>query len=349
MIACSAVLFWATGGLGQCPVDPFDVVLCVYTLTAQEEEQFSNTDGQVSAFWSSWSGRDEIELLAPDDCYPGRCNFTGTGDAAIIMRAAGTGRGLYLYMAVEDNVWVDRASETQIGADATDVFFDKMDANSIFTCTDCYVGLYSTTLTFSSNQFQVWMGSATPPATFNYQEYDDALWSWTENKLTWANAEIIYGFKAEVVTVDPTHKVQEWFYPWEKFGKGIPVGTELGNMKVAFTGGYNDMDGDNPTNDCLRWTTKDPWASDAQEVNYWGDLQLAADMGTVEQVLPTAVKVRPARAMPVRGVSRTDFYSLRGRRVPAERVARMPGSGILVKRNVFADGSAEAGLLRVTE
>lgn len=75
--AIAAVVFGAVSGAwAQCD-DNFDRVLCVYTLSGSDEAQFSSTDGQVSAFWADWSGKDQAELTYPDNCYPGRCGFTG--------------------------------------------------------------------------------------------------------------------------------------------------------------------------------------------------------------------------------------------------------------------------------
>jgi hypothetical protein len=52
---------------GQCD-DPYDRVLCAYALDHVEEALFSGTDGEISAFWTNWAGRDEIPLEAPHDC-----------------------------------------------------------------------------------------------------------------------------------------------------------------------------------------------------------------------------------------------------------------------------------------
>lgn len=49
---------------GACD-DPFDNVLCSYTLSPSEEAGFSATDGQVSPFWQSWDARDYVDLIEP--------------------------------------------------------------------------------------------------------------------------------------------------------------------------------------------------------------------------------------------------------------------------------------------
>ena len=54
---------------------------------------------------------------------------------------------------------------------------------------------------------------------------------------------------------------------------------------MGFAGGYNDLDGDAPDHDALRWPNgKDPWIGDQ---NYWGDVMLDNGMGNVESVVAT--------------------------------------------------------------
>ena len=178
------------------------------------------------------------------------------------------------------------------------------------------------------------MGSAAVPADFRFACYDGNLWTWQTANLTYAEAKTLYGFEVEAVTVDPTHKVQEWFFPWEKFGGGIPVGTDIGGMQLAFAGGYNDKDGDNTTADQLRWPEAgDPW-KDKSVANYWGDILVPQDIGAVESV----VSVRPrasyrttshhASAAP--GAHR---FTLTGQRMAPKALDNRTANGILIERH----------------
>ena len=90
LLTAACVLASIGTAAGQCS-DPFDAVLCVNTITPQQESGFSATDAQVSGFWAGLSG-DYFELIPPDDCYPGMCNFSGTSDGTFLVKAAGTGR-----------------------------------------------------------------------------------------------------------------------------------------------------------------------------------------------------------------------------------------------------------------
>jgi hypothetical protein len=322
-------------------IDPFDNVLVVSKLTEQQEAQFSATDGAVSPFWSQLDG-DYIELLAPDDCATGLCNFTGDDDGAMLIKAAGTTRGLYIYAAVQDNVWVDRSSPDACCDDSVDLYLDKLSSNDIATCTDCLVGLYSSSLSFTTQQIQVSMGSANAPSDFRFACYDENLWTWQTASLTYAQAKSLYGFEVEAVTVDPTHKVQEWFFPWERFGGGIPVGTDIGGMQLGFAGGYNDKDGDNTTADQLRWPEAgDPW-KDKAVANYWGDLFVPADMGAVVAAVPIRRPLVDRRA--ARGVLNSlpvERFTLTGK-----RISRGQRTGQLA-RGVVVEGVAGSSQARV--
>jgi hypothetical protein len=344
----ACLLVGAVSGFSQCAVDPFDAILCVYALDATTEGQFSATDGAISDFFSdaNWSGKDEIELIPPDDCYPGRCNFTGgESDAKLVIRAAASGKAVYIYAAVQDNVWVDWPGGTSYGEDSVDLYFDAMTADEIWNCTDCLVGLYSSKLTFTTQQFQVFMGGTVPAAEFKLQYYDDALWSWTGVALTWDNAKVIYGFETEIVEIDATHKTQEWKFPWNFFGKGIPIGTPLSNKLFAFSGGYNDMDGDSPDPDCVRWMEKDPWDGTVQN---WGDMQMDASLTTVEEWAGTDDPyVGTARVAPTATVKSTRFFTLKGEEISASSVRTLPAHSIVVKRHVMSDGTSRSEMTRI--
>jgi hypothetical protein len=327
---------------GQCS-DPFDAVLCVYKLDAAQAQQFSTTDGQISAFWSDWATKDYVELLPPDDCYPGSCNFTDETDGALTLKLAATVKGLYVYAAVQDNVWVDPSTPDACCDDSVDLYFDAMSADAIWNCTDCLVGLYDSKLTFTTQQFQVFMGANSVPTTFRLAFYDDALWSWTtQEQLTFTTAKSTYGIDIEVVEVDATHKTQEWFIPWTTFGKGLQVGTALANQTYAFAGGWNDVDGDSPTSDKLRWPNgKDPWMGDD---NYWGDMLLPADMGAVE-AMPVAQPRRVAAARSA-GPVQSEYYSLKGERLRTSAVRTGTVAGMAVRRTMGADGSDVSSVVR---
>jgi hypothetical protein len=335
-VAAVVALFGAVGAsYGQCN-DNYDANLCVY-YEADADNQFA-VDGAASTFWSTWTGKDMVEMIAPDDCYPDRCGFVGSDDAILQIKAAATGTGLYLLSTVTDNTWVDRADADDWGADAIDFFFDKDDANTIWTCTGCLIGLYDSKLTYNTQQFQIWMGASSAPTGGRYAAYDDNLWSWQTLGLTWVQLAAIYNIEIDIVTsgLGANQKAQEWFFPWVSIGKGALVpGTTLAGMKLAFSGGYNDKDGDNTNPDCLRWLGKDPWSGTA---NYWGDFEIQSD---VPPVVGVSVK-NPAAA--ARGIAANsgvaDLYTLQGKKIAG-------GSLNAVKSNVVVQRSATNASVRV--
>lgn len=326
-----AIALLAGYAFSQCD-DIYDEVLCVETLTSDQEAQYSSTDGVLADFWNNWGTKDMIDMISPDNCYPDRCGFSGAGDASFTIKAAGTSRGLYVLSQAVDNTWVDRADAEDWGADAVDMYFADQSSDEIAACTDCLIGLYESALTYGTQQLQVWMGASAPPTGFRFAYYDENLWSWQTVGVEWTAAKVLYGFEAEVVEVNGTTKAQEWFFPWETFGGGIPIGTDLGGMRLALAGGYNDKDGDNESPHCLRWLGKDPWTIEDGET-YWGDMHLAADMGTVESVVSVKPSTtRRAVAISSRGTAAA-FYSLRGERIPAGLAAHR-SAGILLQRGI---------------
>ncbi len=324
--------------------DPFNSTLCVYPIP-EADDQFA-MDGAVSAFWDDWGSNDYIEMLPPGDCYPDRCGFTDASDATLTIKAAGTSKGLYVLSIVTDNTWVDRADAEDWGADAIDFYFDKMSADEIWTCTDCLIGLYESTLTYTTQQFQAWMGATGVPDGCRYAYYDDNLWSWQTVGVTWDAAKTLYGFEVDVIELSATEKAQEWFFPWQSYGKGIEVGTLLDGMKLGFSGGYNDKDGDNPDPDCLRWLGKDPWAGDD---NYWGDFHLQAGMGEVEQAMSVDDRAGAAsvHAKPTAKVMSTEFFNLQGQKIATEAVRALPTGSMIMKRHTLADGSKVSEMHRI--
>ena len=325
---------------GQCPVDPSDRTLCVYKLTAAQAAEFDASDGMVSAFWSNWTDKDYIRMVPPDNCYPSRCALTDSADASMTVRAAATERALYLYAEVTGDVWVDWPGGDEWGQDAVEVYTDQLAADAIWTCPDCLIGLYDTRFTWTTLELLVYMGSQSPPTQFTRVACDEGIWCeffWIT--MTFEAARIIHGFEAEVIPVHDGVKVQEWYVPWVFYGQGLVPGTDLADRRFAFSVGYNDMDSDSATADCLRWLGKDPWTSDSNTVNYWGDLLLPSDVGAVE---PYAAVAKPRGAAGT-GTARhvlpqAQVYSLDGRRhwhqgqgpVPGIYVQRLPTGGTTI-------------------
>jgi hypothetical protein len=341
-VAGLVALAWVSAGAQ--PVDPYDHELTVYWLGENQSNAFAVNDGQVSPFWDDdWAGRDYIELQFPGDANPDGAPFTGSDDASVVIKAAADCSGLYLCCIVQDNTWVDRAGSDDYGADAMDLFLDQRSAEEIAICDGCYVGLHNTSLTYGTQQFQVWMGATTPPSSLQYQAYDESQWSWQAATCTFEQLNALLGIGFEVIIMDGTHKAQEWFVPWRSVGRGGQSTIPGPGKRIAMSGGYNDKDGDNTTPGELRWLTKDPWASDAQQVQYWGDLLMASDFGSggcTMTVRDAAMHAAGGRAQ--QGVRR--MYGLDGRLVdnvaPGPRAVIAARSGASVGRRILLQGGS---------
>lgn len=266
LLCLSALTYGQTGG--------GEAVLVARQLTAEEAMAFK-MDGRISPFWATWAA-DSLDMTPPANCYPDRCGFYGFGDARVAVKAAWTSRGLYLCVSVRDDRWIGRTDADDWGADALTVYLDSQDAASIFTCTDCLIGLYASTLSYCTQAFRTWIGAGVPPETFHHSYYDEQLWSWQTVNVTRDAARSMYGMTMDAAFLSAGVRAQEWFIPWPSLGCGLqyPQPVDLYGRRIAFTAGYDDKDGEQDMPDCLRWLGKDPWATDAQLVNYWGDILL---------------------------------------------------------------------------
>lgn len=319
----SLVLGSVSWAYAQCD-DPFDATLCLYKLTEQQAQQFNGSDRQVSAFWAGLTG-DYVELTPPNNCAAGACSFSGADDGTLLVKVAGTAKGIYVYAEVQDNVWVDRVGNNY-GDDSVDMYFDTNDAATLASCTDCLIGLYQSALSYGTQQFQVFMGSTSLPTTFQFSYYDPNAWSWqTLTGISFADAKTLHNLEIDIIGVDATHKAQEWFVPWPNFGAGVAVGTDLSGKRFGFAGGYNDMDGDNAEPDKLRWPQDgDPWA-DMSVKSYWGDILVPSDMGAVEGV---AVRKPVARTAVPAMSAHAETFTLRG-----ERLSSGANTAVVVRRS----------------
>ncbi|MBD3239918.1 MAG: hypothetical protein GF331_04980 [Chitinivibrionales bacterium] len=322
---------------GQCD-DPLDAILCASALTPTQEAQFDASSTDPSPFWADLTG-DYVEVIPPGDCYPDACGFTDASDGQMLLKAAATSKGLYFYAEVQDNVWVDWSGGDSYGDDSVDLYVDEMSADDIWNCTDCLIGLYDSKLTYTTQQYQVFMGGTSIPTTFRRAAYDPMLWSWQTLSLDFATAKTMYGFEVKVVSAGANKKIQEWFFPWQTMGDGIEPGTDVSNTRFGFCAGYNDMDGDNVSPDKLRWPNqKDPWAGDA---NYWGDILTPADLGAVEAVVAVDGRSVNSGAGHVARADliETELFNLQGQKISDDALRLLPKGSLIMKRHTLSDGS----------
>jgi hypothetical protein len=341
-LSIAAVAVLAVAGSMQAQVNPNDDILLFYKLTADQKAAFSTSDGQIADFWTNgWSG-DYIDMNTDNNSYPGRDNWSGTDDARITIKAAADETGLYFYMKVNDDTWVDApGGDADWGYDACDLYFDSKSSEELANGGEAILvnPAFGWALSFTSQQYQVWMGSGvTVPNRFGFNYYDDLYFTWSYNSVQFNQAAVLYnGMAMEVVSVDATTKSQEWFVPWSHVGTGGISGTITAGTQFGWTGGYNDRDGDGAAEaDCLRWTNGyDPFTSDdAQALASWGDMEAAEDITISTPTLRSAAQSIRDGAK----VVSTQYFTLRGELLPSADLSQISGHSMILQRKVLSNG-----------
>jgi hypothetical protein len=303
----------------QSQPDIYDTVCVTYRLDAAQEAQFSATDGQLAPFWGVWDSlnastltRDYILMDPAHHAQPGRDYYTGPEDNSLYIRAAYGQQGLYLLVEMVDDDFIDRrdTNDDTLHQDVIELYLDTLSSREIVAGGDIFVGLYSSTLTFTTLQFVVSVGNTRTYDDFRVSYYDDALWSWTDNWPTFSEALATYGGMAfDFVTVSATRKAQEWFMPWSWAGNGgIPAGQPAEGKMMALAGGCHDMDmAQNDTICSLKWKNgANPWVAG----DNWGDLEV----GPMLSPGSTVASAPGIRQSPTFTAPRS-FYTLTGRRL----------------------------------
>ena len=341
----------ASMAIAQFPVDPGDDLLLVYRMPDNVAAQYEPNGTSVLDYWSDWDGRDYIHMTPTATfSYPGRDHWTGPEDASMIIKAAGSPAGLYFYVEVSDNVWVDKVpGEMGWAMDAVDLYFDSKSSDAIKAGgADIMVNpAYGWALTYTTQQYQVWMGATALPTTFMLNYYDDLYWTWSYNEVEFSAAAARFdGMSMKVVSLDANTKAQEWFIPWSWVGTG-GISNLAQGTKIGFSGGYNDMDGDGAEVKCLRWQRYDPFAGGDEEgqisnnaLDSWGDMVIVEEI-TVGTTLPTAGRVIDNARVVERGL-----YTLDGQRIAASNAASVRNHSMVIERSVLTDGTVSSRMVR---
>jgi len=295
----ATVTAWALVILaGQAPAqctDPFDSTLCVYRLPPADSMSFSTTDGQVSAFWADWVGRDSIELTSERNCC--RANSACAcvrSDNRLVVKAACDASGLYLLVLVEDSVMLDRSNSSDWGTDAVDMYFDALSSTVLDTCTGCLIGLYETSLAYTTFENQTWLGHATAVGVSRLGGFCSRYWGLGETcTCAWGQCAPPCGFSQDVVALDTFHMAAEYYVPWWWYSYNAcdALPSDLAGKRLAFMVGYNDRDSATDTVTCLRWQHGDPWTAREPGESHWGDLLLPQDL------VPLGSAGHPVRAL----------------------------------------------------
>jgi hypothetical protein len=369
------VILLSLKAFGECKCDVFEMpevdeaddILIVYPLLADEVDAFSCRDGQISDFWSGprWQERDRIVMTTERNSYPGRDGWDGSDDARVRIQAGADSTGLYLYIEIFDDAFVDpvgdiheQTDSTRWQYDAVEIFFDLISSNEFVDTTPALIAVDNTQLSFDSRHFQAWMGKTSSPQEMRLSYCDVSSWAWDSVVVSIDNeVNKLHGMGVDPVQVDENHKVQEWYIPWG------PVSARIEGMldgrRFAFSAGYNDLDGDGDPVNSLRWRNLDP-SYDEKELaeagfsmrTTWGDLHMADGIGESVVHRPCcqppccqpSIGVKSARRFLVMDdshVKSVEYFTLLGRRVSVEaaRQMRNQNAAVLVRRVRLRDGT----------
>ncbi|MDD5674167.1 MAG: hypothetical protein PHC61_08395 [Chitinivibrionales bacterium] len=242
------------------PPDVTDFVLVAYQLSAVQEGEFSTTGLARSPYWNAWdvcTDKLDYQYCDPSCCAGGTVPMDGPLDCQLTVYAAYGEAGLYLYIKVEDDSWVDYQNVvnnqygdySQWANDAVDMYFDNQPSSSIYAAYDAGTALGVGTKTPSTRQYLLRFGGSTPPTAMYVNEFnpaylsDNTLAAFTLTPHTFAEAAATLGIKNVIIGQSSGNtRVQEWLIPWSQIGNpGLASVPSLGTM-TACNIGYNDVD-----------------------------------------------------------------------------------------------------------
>ena len=64
------------------------------------------------------------------------------------------------------------------GDDSVDLYLDEMPADEVWDCTACHAAPYGARMSYTSQQYQVFMGGTSIPTEFRLSHYDEATYTW---------------------------------------------------------------------------------------------------------------------------------------------------------------------------
>jgi endo-1,4-beta-xylanase len=273
-------------------------ILLAYGLTADQEKTFGIDPRAVSAFWHGIDdSHDHIFMDQRNNNREGSTfSAVNTRDAELLVKAAHSARGLYLYFEATDNQFLnyDPTLNSYFNTDCLSVLLDSKPSSVILDPNNAHNylmqdwGLYLSTV-----QYQIAFGNDAPPLMFRFN-YGDP-WDMNFKFETFANARAQKGIEVRWVKLDRFHRVQEWFIPWTAIGQPGDVSAEPAvGTRLAFAPSYVDRDqgGEDPgTPKTLVWIDHtSPWSFSATQGDPpkgWGDLEIGPLLALAPLPRPT--------------------------------------------------------------
>ena len=243
----------------------------------------------MAAFWRLIDQSHDHVSMTQKDNAPEGSGFSVVidNDARLLVKAAHTASGLYLYFEATDNRFVDVADpDIYEHFDAVDALLDSRSAEAIgagdreSTFVNVHWGI-----SLTSSQYQVACGDTSRPAQVKRNVADP--WDMRYELIDLTELARRHGMRVDCAAVDRYRVAQEWFIPWGEVGNGGMEGEPAMGTRLGFAPGYNDRDpGEylaSGGHDQLRWVDRSsPWGHDPQKSTPpfgWGDIEIGPFLG----------------------------------------------------------------------
>lgn len=207
--------------------------------------------------------------------------------------------------------------------DIIDIYLDTLSAEGIRTCTDCLMGLYQTSLSWSHRIVRVQPEVDLDTGEFHLAYKDPNLWSYSVLLLTPEEAWEYFTLGVQRAAAEPGVREFVFQFSWSSLGLER---SPCPDARLAFSLVYQDKDQDGDSIGTISWMGRDPWAEDASQENCWGDIVIGEgqECGTQESVL------REHRgAVDGAAALGTAVYDLRGRKVRSVPHGKSAGACVL--------------------
>jgi hypothetical protein len=329
--------------------DTSDYVLVAYRVTPAQESLFVR-DTAISPFWSAWDRvntdsvrLDYVDLTVEKNAWvTGGAQFTGHGDAGMVIRAAYGAKGLYLYFQISDDSWMS--------PDAICLVLDRISSDSIRKCNpfECYFQpSWGWSLTNSSVSCRVQVGTASGRPTASVLFHDP-----NPDYCDPAPCPTPLDNLADLSRTALGLRESEWFFPWAWVGYGGLDTTPDVGRHCALSVSYDDADTAEPglpyARTSLQWKERTPFypCDDMTPphtfCDAWGDIEFGPALESVVSVQPQ-LNHRNKRPGLVAQSTVSLRYDLTGRRLGT---AGGMAAGVTVVRRAGAQGTRLVGVVR---
>lgn len=318
-----------------------DSVLMVHRLSPAAVAQFSAVDQQISPFWSHWEGRDSVLMVPSTHSHSAKDEWSGEGDAAVVLKAAGAPSGLYLLVTVHDDSWVCRDTTSDPMIDLVTFWLDTMELADMRACLDCLFGLAGASVTYSGPGYGLEAGREPPAQKYMVMHKDPSLWSYQMATFSFQDPVGDYyasmaGLTGETVFEAAGQRSTEWRLPWSAISSpswGNLTSPPPAGRRLSLSLEYLDTDSPDTVSDSwLTWIGDGLWDAENVAGYGWGELVVAENMDDVS-VAPVSAPHFRAAAEPARAL----LYDLQGRTIRPEVGYR--GAYITHRTGVRAGGA----------